>query len=68
MSEKEKKEYQEINVVAWMEESRALLPLVYDVKDNTITLPYANQNSEVIKKQLVKAGIRLAYVLHQAFS
>ncbi|MBL7916773.1 MAG: S1/P1 nuclease [Bacteroidia bacterium] len=68
LSTKEKKEFQEINVVSWMEESRALLPLVYDIKDNTITLPYANQNTDVIKKQLVKAGIRLAYILHEAFS
>ncbi len=68
MNESEKKKLQNTNVEAWMWEARELLPQVYDYSDAIISLPYLNKNSETIKSQLAKAGIRLAYILHYCFT
>lgn len=57
-----------VNVEAWMTESRALLPKVYDFKSGMITQEYVNKNSEVIKEQLLFSGIRISSVLTTIFS
>lgn len=67
MSAEEKKQIQTLDVEVWAKEARELLPGVYDF-DKKIGKDYAEKNKPVIEKQLAKAGIRLAYVLHQAFS
>jgi len=67
LSKQEVQNLQKIDVQAWMDDSRALLPEVYNFQDHLITQPYIDTNKEVIKKQLLKGGIRLAAVLHRAF-
>jgi hypothetical protein len=59
--------YQRVDVLKWMEESRALLSVVYDFKGNKLGDEYLDKATPVIKMQLVKAGIRLAAVLNQKF-
>lgn len=68
MGLKEGKELQDVNVTKWMLESRELLPEVYTFEKNIITQTYLDKNKTVVEKQLVKGGIRLAAILHQAFS
>lgn len=55
------------NFVAWMEESRKLLPQVYDFSGHLIDSDYMQKNSIVVKTQLLRAGIRLAYVLQMLY-
>jgi hypothetical protein len=59
--------YQRVDVLKWMEESRALLSYVYDFKGNKLGDEYLDKNTPIIKMQLVKAGLRLAAVLNQTF-
>ncbi|MBA2611204.1 MAG: hypothetical protein H0U95_04480 [Bacteroidetes bacterium] len=66
MTAEEKKKIQNNNVEVWMNESIALLPEVYKFETD-IKQDYIDKNKPVIEKQLVKAGIRLAMVLHQTF-
>jgi len=66
MSAAEKKQAQTDKVEVWMNEARALLPEVYNY-ETKIKQDYIDKNKLVIEKQLVKAGIRLAMVLHQTF-
>lgn len=56
-----------IDPVAWMNDSRALLPKAYEVKDNTITPEYMSTNKETVEKQLLKGGFYLAKVLNTIF-
>jgi hypothetical protein len=67
LSQKDITAMQEINVIKWMEESRNLLPRVYDFKAAKVDDEYVDRNSALIKMQLVKAGLRLAAVLNSAF-
>ncbi|MEO6305132.1 MAG: S1/P1 nuclease [Bacteroidia bacterium] len=62
----EKKKIQTTNVETWMNESRTLLPEVYNF-EGKIKQDYIDKNKLVIEKQLVRAGIRLALVLHEIF-
>lgn len=66
LSSEEKKKMQTTNVEGWMNESRLLLTEVYNF-DKKIKQDYVDKNKAVIEKQLVRAGIRLAMVLHQTF-
>jgi hypothetical protein len=59
--------YQRIDVLKWMEESRALLGTVYDFKGNKLDDEYVDKAMPVVKMQLVKAGMRLAAILNQTF-
>ena len=56
-----------INLLQWMRESRLLLDRVYNFKDNTVTKEYVDGNVEIIEKQLLSAGLRLASVLTEIF-
>lgn len=56
-----------IDFVSWMNESKDLLPVVYDFQNNTIDAAYCNKNNAVIEKRLVYAGIRLGAILEQLF-
>lgn len=51
----------------WATDSRMLLPAVYDYQDNTITETYLTKNTQTVKTQLAKAGIRLAKILTTYF-
>lgn len=66
LSAEEKKKIQNNSVELWMNESRELLPQVYNF-EKKIKQDYIDKNKIVIEKQLVRAGIRLAMVLHQTF-
>ncbi len=57
---------QKADVIAWMNESRALLPQVYDFKKD-ITEEYEIKNIPVIEKQILNAGIRLSGILNSLF-
>ena len=51
------------DVVDWMNQSRNLLPGVYDLKKGSIDKSYVSKNTYVIEKQLLLAGARLATLL-----
>lgn len=69
LSEADIKKIAEIDPLAWMNESRANLKSVYNFKKNEpISDEYIQQSADIIKTQLVRAGIRLAAVLNKAFS
>lgn len=51
----------------WLGESRQLLPQVYAFSGTLIDRDYMLRNSAVVEGQLLKAGIRLAYVLQTLF-
>lgn len=57
-----------IDVEAWMKESRALLPKVYDFKSGIINQEYVDKNSDIIKKQLLTSGIRISAIMNEIFS
>lgn len=59
--------YQRVDVMKWMEESRALLSYVYDFKGNKLDDEYLSKTTPIVKMQLIKAGIRLAAILNQTF-
>lgn len=63
----ELKEIRKINVVEWSNESRALLPKVYDYKNPKVSDAYVTESKKTIEKQIQKAGIRLAAVLQVLF-
>jgi hypothetical protein len=67
MEENEIEEIRQVDVVDWMEDSRSLLPAVYNFRSGKISDAYLQRNKEVIKKQLLKGGIRLAKVLEDIF-
>lgn len=67
MTDKEKAELKKLDFTAWANDSRSLLPSVYDFKDQTISQTYIDQRAMLVKTQLAKAGIRLAAVLNNFF-
>lgn len=67
LSPDEGKSIQKIDVVGWMNESRSYLPGAYEFEKKIITKAYIEKNKEIVKKQLVRGGIRLAAVLYMAF-
>lgn len=68
LSKKQIKSMKKTNVLAWVNESRAFLPFVYDFKDNQIDSTYILAGNEVVTMQLIRGGIRLASVLNTVFS
>lgn len=63
----ELKEIRKINVVEWSNESRALLPQVYDYKNPKVSDAYVTASKKIIEKQIQKAGIRLVALLQVLF-
>lgn len=59
--------FRQINVLGWMEESRALLPVVYNFSNDQINSDYADKNKLVLEMQLLKAALRLTALLEDAF-
>lgn len=56
-----------IQVLKWMYQSRSYLDSVYDFKNGTLDRNYIERSEVIIKKQLVKAGLRLASILREVF-
>lgn len=63
----EQKEIQKTDIVKWVNESRELLPFIYDFDKRKITQEYSSKAKLIIEKQLVRAGIRLAKILYETF-
>jgi hypothetical protein len=57
-----------INELKWMYQSRSHLDKVYSFKDNYLDINYVDQNAEVIKRQILMGGLRLASILKSAFN
>jgi hypothetical protein len=68
MDPKQVKKMSKINVLDWVNESRTLLPFVYDFKENQLNSDYSLMSNEVVTIQLIRGGIRLASVLNSCFS
>lgn len=56
-----------VDFAAWVYESRSLLDGVYDFPDYTLSETYLLKNKELVKQQLLKAGLRLAFMLNKLF-
>ncbi|MBL7932663.1 MAG: S1/P1 nuclease [Bacteroidia bacterium] len=67
ITDKKRAEMEKVNVVGWLNESRALLPEVYKFTGNRLDQKYVDANIKVVEFQLVKAGFRLAAILNQYF-
>ena len=61
-------EIKKINELKWMYQSRSLLDTVYSFQNNFLDKSYIDSNADVIKKQLVMGGLRLASLLSSIFS
>ncbi len=57
-----------INELNWMYESRTYLDTVYGFQNNFLDVRYVDNNSEIIKKQLLFAGLRLAALFKSVFN
>ena len=56
-----------VDFVGWMKDSRSLLPGVYDFDGFQLSDEYLLKNKEVVEKQLLVAGLRLAFLLNNVF-
>jgi S1/P1 Nuclease len=56
-----------IDFVKYMQESRSLLPAVYDYEGFILNDKYLNKNRTVVVKQLLLSGLRLAEILNKLF-
>ena len=63
----DKEQATKIDIIGWMNESRAHLKAVYDFQGN-IDRKYLNKNSKLVEKQLILGGLRLATLLNSLFS
>lgn len=68
MSPSDVTQIRKINELKWMYESRSNLDSVYSFTDNFLDKKYIDNNIEIIKKQLVIGGLRLASVLDELFN
>lgn len=67
LTPKKKTEIENLDYLKWMEESRLLLPDIYKTNQGKIDQAYIDKNAEIIKSQLVKAGLRLGALLKANF-
>jgi S1/P1 Nuclease len=56
-----------IDFVKYMQESRSLLPAVYDYEGFMLDDKYLNKNKTVVVRQLLLSGLRLAEILNKLF-
>jgi hypothetical protein len=59
---------QKVDVLPWMNESRAYLPQVYDFKKGMIDENYIYKVTPIMEKQILYAGLRLSGVLNSIFN
>jgi S1/P1 Nuclease len=57
-----------VDFEAWMYESRSYLDQVYDFPGFELNEAYLQKNKVLVEQQLLKAGLRLAFVLNTLFS
>ena len=60
--------FNKIDELKWMYQSRSLLDTVYSFQDNFLDERYIDKNATIIKTQLLTAGLRLASVLKEVFA
>jgi len=63
----EKTASKQINVVGWLNTSRAYLGKVYDFKNGKIEAQYADWAKGVIEKQILDGGLHLAAIMDDVF-
>ncbi len=56
-----------IDELKWMYQSRSYLDTVYSFKDNFLDKNYIDSNAQIIKTQLLYAGLRLAAIIKEVF-
>ncbi len=61
------KAIEKLNVVDWFKQSRAFVDQAYEIGDGKITEAYVDKNAEVIKKQMLYGGMRLAAILKRLY-
>jgi len=59
---------QKVDILAWMTDSRAFLPQVYNFKNGNIDDVYVSNSNSILERQILYGGIRLAGVLNYIFS
>lgn len=59
--------WQAAGVEAWVGESMALWPMIYEIGDGKLGFAYRNRMLPVVEGRLARAGIRLAGLLNRAF-
>ena len=64
---KEMETIKKINVLSWYRQSRSYLDFAYNFKNSFLDNAYITASSAIIKKQLLRGGLRLATVLHELF-
>ena len=64
----ELKDFKQIKIMEWTNESRSLLDSIYEFKDNFLDPAYVEKNTPIIESQLFLAGIRLTAILEKIFS
>lgn len=67
-TKEELSEIEQIDVVAWANQSRSFLPIIYKTNSNKVDDLYVDKNYPIIQEQILKAGIRLSSVLREIFS
>ncbi|HQW83246.1 MAG TPA: S1/P1 nuclease [Ferruginibacter sp.] len=56
-----------VDFIGWMYDSRSMLDAVYDFPGFMLDEKYLQTNKIVVQKQLLKAGVRLAFILNKLF-
>lgn len=67
LSSEEIKAVEKLNVVEWFKQSRAFVDQAYEIGDGKITEAYVDKNAEVIKRQMLYGGMRLAAILKRLY-
>ena len=67
LTDKKRAAIEKTDAVAWMNESRVLLPAVYNTNGNKVDQKYVDVNAPLVEIQLIKAGLRLAAILNKYF-
>lgn len=67
-TKKQIKEWQDSSILDWAQESKSLRNQVYDIpKDHELGYKYQYKNRDLLHRQLLKAGIRLAGVINDIY-
>ncbi|MGM0546424.1 MAG: S1/P1 nuclease [Bacteroidota bacterium] len=67
-SDKQRDNWQDSNVIDWADEAMELRDQVYDLPDNRqLSYEYQYKNKDLLDRQLLKGGVRLAGVLNEIY-
>lgn len=68
ITNEERIKQQKVDIMAWMNDSRSYLPLVYDYNKGKLDEAYVEKTIPIMERQILYAGIRLAAVLDDIFA